>query len=54
MNKDPYSYKALGGQLAGTHSARTGGLRVIYAIDEKLKKPVILLYVGHRESVYER
>jgi mRNA-degrading endonuclease RelE of RelBE toxin-antitoxin system len=53
IEQSPYSYKYLGGQLTGTHSARIGDLRVIFAIDERRKR-VLLLYVGPRERVYER
>jgi addiction module RelE/StbE family toxin len=53
IEQSPHSYKALSGHLTGTHSARVGGLRIIYAIDEN-EKLIVLLSVGHRESVYER
>jgi len=53
IEQSPHSYKALSGQLTGTHSARVGGLRIIYTIDEN-EKLIVLLSVGHRESVYER
>jgi mRNA-degrading endonuclease RelE of RelBE toxin-antitoxin system len=49
----PYSYKVLAGQLVGTRSARIGDFRIIYAIDVKEKR-IILLHVGQRERVYER
>ncbi len=48
----PYSNKELTGQLADTRSARVGSLRIIYAIDDKGKR-IILLHVGYRERVYE-
>ena len=48
----PYSFKPLTGQLAGTRSARMGSLRIVFAVDEQEKR-VVLLYVGHRERVYE-
>ena len=51
--QDPHSYKSLSGQLSGTRSARVGDLRIIYAIDETEKR-IILLYIGHRERVYEQ
>lgn len=52
IQASPYSYKRLTGQLMGTRSARSGDLRIIYAIDEHDKR-VILLHVGQRERVYE-
>ena len=52
FEQSPNSYKALSGQLTETHSARVGGLRIIYAIDEN-EKLIVLFSVGHRESVYE-
>jgi mRNA-degrading endonuclease RelE of RelBE toxin-antitoxin system len=52
IEASPYSYKPLGGQLAGTNSARVGNLRIVYAVDEPAKR-VVLLYVGPRERVYE-
>ncbi len=53
IQEDPYSYKPLSGQLSGTRSARTGNLRVIYAVDETEER-IILIYLGYRERVYER
>ena len=52
IQRDPYSYRSLSGQLSGTRSARAGDLRIIYVIDEPEKR-IILLHVGHRERVYE-
>jgi addiction module RelE/StbE family toxin len=52
IQESPYSNKELAGQLADTRSSRVGGLRIIYAIDDKEKR-IILLHVGHRERVYE-
>ena len=52
IQQAPHSYKPLGGQLSGTRSARTGDLRIIYALDESEKR-VVLLHVGHRERAYE-
>ncbi len=49
----PYAYKALSGELAGTRTARMCNLRVIYAIDEKEKR-IIIIYAGPRERIYER
>ena len=48
----PYSYKPLSGELAGTRTARTGNLRVIYVVDEK-EKQVRIIHAGHRERIYE-
>jgi mRNA-degrading endonuclease RelE of RelBE toxin-antitoxin system len=48
----PYLYKSLSGQLSSARSARSGDIRLIYTVDEN-QKFVILLYVGHRERVYE-
>ena len=53
IQEDPYAYKLLAGQLAGTRSARIGSVRIIYAVDEP-KKMVILLHIGYRERVYGR
>ncbi len=52
IQKSPYSYKPLRGQLEGTRSARLGTLRIIYTVDEQ-QKHIILLHVGYRERVYE-
>jgi mRNA interferase RelE/StbE len=53
IQKEPYSYKPLGGQLSGMRSARVGDLRVLFTVEENEKR-IVLLYVGHRERVYER
>ncbi len=46
--------KALGGGLAGIHSARLGrDWRVLYQIDEA-KHTVIVLTIQHRASAYRR
>lgn len=50
--ESPYLFKTLTGQLSGARSARVGGMRLIYTVDEN-QKLVVLLYVGHRERVYE-
>jgi mRNA interferase RelE/StbE len=52
IQESPYAYKPLGGQLAGTRSARVGNLRVLYIIEEKERR-IVLLHAGHRERVYE-
>lgn len=52
VQASPQSYKQLSGRLSGTRSARAGTLRLVYVVDESERR-VILLYVGHREKMYE-
>lgn len=52
VQESPYLFKPLSGQLSGARSARVGEMRVIYTVDEN-QRLVVLLYVGHREGVYE-
>jgi len=49
----PHSNKALHGDMAGLFSLRVGDYRVIYSIDEVLKR-VLLLSVKHRKHAYDR
>ena len=53
IQEAPYSHKALIRKFRGTISARLGNLRIIYTVNEREKR-VILLHVGYRERVYER
>ena len=53
VQESPYEYKPLSGQLSGARSARAGDLRLIYTVDD-VQKLIVLLFVGHRERVYER
>jgi mRNA-degrading endonuclease RelE of RelBE toxin-antitoxin system len=52
IQEEPHSYKLLSGQLSGMRSARTGDLRLLFIIEEKEKR-IVLLQVGYRERVYE-
>jgi len=49
--ENPYSGKALKGELHGLHSYRIGDYRIIYEIQSK-KIVVIILTVGHRKEIY--
>ena len=51
--KDPYSFKELRGRFRNLRSARFGGHRIIYTINED-RKEIILLAVEPRGSAYER
>lgn len=50
---DPYSFKELRGRFRNLRSARFGGHRIIYTINED-RKEVVLLAVEPRGSAYER
>ncbi len=52
LESQPYSGKRLRGEFEGCYSLRMGDYRIIYAIDENLKR-VVLLTVAHRRRVYE-
>jgi len=43
--------KKLRGELAGCYSARRGTYRVVYEIDERTRR-VVVLRIDHRRSVY--
>lgn len=49
--QNPYSGKALKGQLHGLRSYRVGDYRIIYEIQNK-KIVVIILTIGHRKEIY--
>jgi mRNA interferase RelE/StbE len=53
LQKDPYTGKALKGELKGYWSLRVGMYRIIYSIQ---KKEVIIevLRIHHRKEVYEK
>lgn len=53
LEVDPHSNKALHGDLAGLFSLRVGDYRVIYSVNEVVKR-VILLSVRHRKHVYHQ
>jgi mRNA interferase RelE/StbE len=53
LEMKPYSFKSLHGKLKGKYSLHVGDYRVIYVINEKEKK-VILLTVDHRGRIYKR
>ncbi len=50
--RDPYSFKELRGRFRDLRSARFGGHRIIYTINDS-RREVVLLAVEPRESVYE-
>ncbi len=43
--------KPLRGELTGLHSARVGGYRVVYEIDE-VDAVIKVLYIDHRADIY--
>jgi mRNA-degrading endonuclease RelE of RelBE toxin-antitoxin system len=45
--------KPLRGDLEGLHSARVGGYRVVYEIDEAAGN-IDVLHIAHRADVYRR
>ena len=47
----PQNSKKLSGNLKGVWRLRCGDYRILYDIDEKSKK-VILLNIGHRRNIY--
>jgi mRNA interferase RelE/StbE len=51
LSKNPESYPALKGKLAGLRKFRIGDYRIIYAI---LEHDVIILRIGHRKEVYRK
>ena len=51
LAKDPYKGKALSGEFKGLHRWRTGNIRVIYEIQNKLLI-VLVLRIGQRKDVY--
>lgn len=51
--RDPYSFKELRGRFRNLRSARFGGHRIIYTVNED-QKEIILLAVEPRGSAYER
>lgn len=53
ITSDPYSFKELRGRFRDLRSARFGGHRVIYTINED-RKEIVLLSAEARASVYER
>jgi mRNA interferase RelE/StbE len=51
LSKNPESYPALKGKLAGLRKFRIGDYRIIYAI---LEYDIIILRIGHRKEVYRK
>lgn len=51
--EDPYSFKELRGRFRDLRSARFGGHRIIYTVNENLKE-IVLLAVEPRGSAYDR
>ncbi len=52
LESQPYSGKRLRGEFEGCYSLRMGDYRIIYTVDETVKR-VALLTVAHRRRVYE-
>ena len=50
-NPRPSGAKKLSGKLAGVWRVRIGDFRVLYDIDDKSKR-VVLLDLGHRRQIY--
>lgn len=51
LNPRPQGTKKLSGKLEGIWRLRIGDFRLLYEIDDKSKK-VILLDLGHRRQIY--
>ena len=51
LNQNPYDSKKLSGNLSGLRSLRVWPYRIIYYVDEKLKK-VFVVTIAHRQGVY--
>jgi mRNA-degrading endonuclease RelE of RelBE toxin-antitoxin system len=45
--------KPLRGDLEGLHSARVGGYRIVYGVDEAVGN-IDVLHIAHRADVYRR
>ena len=52
LESQPYSGKRLRGEFEGCYSLRMGDYRIIYMVEETVKR-VVLLTVAHRRRVYE-
>ena len=52
LASNPYTGKRLHGPLRGLCSYRTGDYRIIYEIQEKQIR-IIVIAVGHRREIYE-
>ena len=50
-NPRPSDTKKLAGKLQGTWRIRVGDYRILYDVDDKAKK-VVILYIGHRRQIY--
>ena len=48
---DPLLGKPLGSELSGQFSFRVGAYRIVYKVNQKDKK-ILVLMVGHRGKVY--
>ena len=51
QNPPPQGVKKLMGKLKGAWRIRIGDYRLLYDIDDKLKK-VVLIDMGHRKQIY--
>ena len=49
---NPHLFKKLHGELEGLYSMRVGNYRIIYTINEDVKR-ILLLSVAHRKKVYQ-
>lgn len=52
LNHNPYDGKKLSGNFSGLRSLKAWPYRIIYYIDEKLRK-VFVVTIAHRQGVYE-
>ncbi len=52
LKENPHVYKKLHGKLKGLFSMRVGDYRIIFMLDERRRR-VILLSVAHRKRVYK-
>jgi len=51
LHREPYSGKALKGNLLGCLSLRVGNYRIIYEV-YPIKKIIIVIRIGHRKDIY--
>ena len=52
LDHNPYDGKKLSGNFSGLRSLRAWPYRIIYYVDEKLKR-VFVVTIAHRQGVYE-
>lgn len=51
-NPFPDGYKTLKGEFFGFNRIRSGSYRIVYEVDKKMVK-VLILKIGHRSCIYD-